>query len=102
MERFKQIRQKLLFYQQSQPFYQVMLKGTDNLVFAQGVNFEFLDSFKNNGTKYLLPFDDSCGGICNSKAIVDIPSAGKHRGSSAFYTQHNLFYQSKLGREVDL
>ena len=32
---------------------------TENLEFVQGVNFEFIDSLKNNGTKYLLIFDDS-------------------------------------------
>ena len=36
-----------------------MQKETENLEFVQGVNFEFIDSLKNNGTKYLLIFDDS-------------------------------------------
>ena len=68
----------------------------------QGVNFEFIDSLKNNGTKYLLIFDDSCEELCNSKAFVDIATTGRHRGLGTTYIKHNLFHQSKLGRDVEL
>ena len=68
----------------------------------QVVNFEFIDSLKNNGTKYLLMFDDSCEEICNSKAFVDIATAGRHRALSTIYTKHSFFHQSKLGRDVEL
>ena len=68
-----------------------MQKETENLEFVQGVNFEFIDPLKNNGTKYLLIFDDSCEEICNSKGFVDIATAGRHRGLSAIYIKHNLF-----------
>ena len=68
----------------------------------QGVKFEFIDSLRNNGTKYLVIFDDSCEEICNSKAFVDIPIAERHRGLSTIYIKHNLFHQSKLGRDVEL
>ena len=68
----------------------------------QRVNFEFIDSLKNNGTKYLLINDDSCEEICNSKAFVDIANAGRHRGLSTNYIKHNLFHQSKLGSDVEL
>ena len=30
-----------------------MQKETQSLEFVRGVNFEFIDSLKNNGTKYL-------------------------------------------------
>ena len=50
----------------------------------------------------MLTFDDSCEVICNSKAYVDIASAGKHRGLGTIYIKHNLFHQSKLGRDVEL
>ena len=73
-----------------------------NLEFGQGVNFEYIDSPKNNVTKYLLTFDDSREEICNSKAFVDIATAGRHRGLSTIYIKHNLFHQSKLGRDVEL
>ena len=79
-----------------------MQKESENLEFVEGVNFEFIDSLKNNGTKYLLPFDHSCEEICNSKAFFDIATAGRHRGLSTIYTKHNLFHQSKLGRDVQL
>ena len=46
------------FYQHPQPLYDVMQKEVENLEFVLGVNFEFIDSLKNNGTKYLLIFDD--------------------------------------------
>ena len=84
------------FYQPSHYIYNVMQKEIENLEFVQGVNFESIDSLKNNGTKYLLIFDDSCEEICNSKAFVDIATAGRHRGLSTIYNKNNLFHQSKL------
>ena len=79
-----------------------MQNETENLEFVQGVNFEFIDALKNNGTKYLLIFDGSCKKICNSKAFADIATTGRHRGLSRIYIKHNLFHQSKLGRDVEL
>ena len=90
------------FKQHSQPLYNVMQKEIENLDFVQGVNFEFIDSLKNDGTKYLLIFDDSCEEICNSKDSVDSATAGRHRGLSTIYIKHNLFHQSKLERDVEL
>ena len=90
------------FYQHSQPLYDVMQTEIENLEFVRGVSFEFIDSLKNNGTKYLLIFDDSCEEICNSKVLVNIDTAGRHRGLSTIYIKHNLFHQSKLGRDVEL
>ena len=57
---------------------------------------------KNSSTKYLPIFDDSCEEICNSKAFVDIATAGRHRVLSTVYIKHNLFHQSKLGWDVEL
>ena len=79
-----------------------MQKEIENLEFVQGVNFEFIDALKNNGTKYLLIFEDSCEEICNSKAFVGIATAGRHWGLSTTYIKHNLFHQSKLGRDIEL
>ena len=79
-----------------------MRKEVENLELLRGVNFEFIDSLKNNGTKYLVIFDDSCEELCNSKAYVDIATAGRHRGLSTIYIKHNLFHQSRLGRDVEL
>ena len=50
----------------------------------------------------MLIFDDSWEDICNSKAFVDIATAGRHRGLSTTYIKRNLFHQSKLGRDVEL
>ena len=33
---------------------------------------------------------------------MDIDTAGRHRGFSTIYIKHNLFHQSKLGRDVEL
>ena len=79
-----------------------MQKEIEIFEFVQGVNFDFIASLKNNGTKCLLIFDDSCENICNSKAVDDIATAGRHRGFSAIYIKQNLFHQSKLGRDVEL
>ena len=79
-----------------------MQREIQNLEFSQGVHFEFINSLKINGTKYLLIFDDSSAKICNSKEFVDNATAGTHRGFSFIYIKHNLFHQSKLGRDVEL
>ena len=90
------------FYQHPQPHFDVMRKEIDNLEFVQGVHFEFINSLKNNGTKYLLISDDSCAEICKSKEFLDIATSGRHRGFCTIYIKHNLFHQSKLGRDVEL
>ena len=90
------------FYQTSHILHDVMQKEIENVEFVRGVNFEFIDSLKDNGTKYLLFFDDCCEEICNSKAFVEIATAGRHRGLSTIYIKHNLFHHSKLGRDVEL
>ena len=79
-----------------------MDKCEKNLKFIQGVDFELIENLPNNGTKYLLIFDDSCEEISNSKQFVKFASAGRHRGLNIIYIKHNLFHQSKLGREVEL
>ena len=70
--------------------------------FVQGVNFEIIDSVKNNGTKYLLLFDIFCEEIGNSNAFVDIATTERHPGLSTICIKHNLFHQSKLGGDVEL
>ena len=79
-----------------------MQKEIENPKFVRGVNFEFIDLLKSIGTKYLLIIVDSCEEICNSKAFVDIATAGRHWGLSPIYIKHNLFHQSTLGRDVEL
>ena len=83
-------------------FYDVKQMEIDNPEFVQGVNVEFIGSLKNNGIKYLLIFDKSRVEICTSKAFVNIANAGRHRGLNTIYIRHNLFHQSKLGRDVEI
>ena len=40
--------------------------------------------------------------ISNSKQFVKIATGGRHRGLNTVYIKHNLFHQSKLGRDVEL
>ena len=79
-----------------------MQKQGENLEFLQNVNFEFIDSLKNNMTKYLLILDDTGEESFNSKAFVVNATAGTHRGLSTIYIEHNLFQQNKFGRDVKL
>ena len=88
------------FYQHYQPLYGQMQRK--NLKFIQGVDFELIENLPNNGTKYLLIFYDSCEEISNSKQFVKVATAGRHRGLNTIYIKHNLFHQSKLGRDVEL
>ena len=67
------------FNQHSQTVYDALQKEFDNLEFVHGVIFDFIDSVKNNSTKYFLILDNSCIKICHSKAFVDIGTAGRHR-----------------------
>ena len=77
------------------------MQEIENREFVQGVNFDFLDSFKSNATEYLLLSDYSCEQKCNSKAFAYSAAAGKHCGLSNFYIKHNLFHQTELGRYVE-
>ena len=92
----------LFFYKHFQPLYDVMLKEIENIEFVQGVNFDFIDSLENNGTKYLLIFDDSCQDLCNSREFEKIAVAGRHRRLSTIYIKHNLIHKSKSGRDIEL
>ena len=79
-----------------------MQNEMENLEFLREINFEFIDSLENNGTKILLIFDNSFEEICKSKAFVVIATAGRHRGLSTIYFKHNVFHQSNLGRDAEL
>ena len=79
-----------------------MQKDNSNLEFHNCVNFEFIDSSRNNRTKALVIFDDSSEDICNSKAFVEIATAGRHRGLNTFHNKINLFHQIKFWRNAVL
>ena len=83
MEHFEKI-DKIYFFINIPNFLTMLCKKeNEKLEFVQEENFEFIHSLKNNGTK--LIFDDFCEAICNSKAFVDIATAGRHRGLSKIY-----------------
>ena len=65
-----------------------------NLKIIEGVDFDLIENLPNNGTKYLLIFDDSSEEISNSKQFVKIATAGRHRGLNTIYIKNNLFHQS--------
>ena len=47
-------------------------------------------------------FDNSHEEICHSKSFVNILLLEKNRCLSTIYIKHNLFHQSKLGRDAEL
>ena len=73
------------FYQHYQSLYRLMSKNIKNNHFIQVVDFEFIQSLPNNGTKYLLIFDDYCEENSSSKEFVKIATAGRHKGLSTIY-----------------
>ena len=64
----------IYFYQHYQPLHSQMQRK--NLKFIQGKNFDLIENCFDNGTKYLLIFDDSCEAISNSKQFVKTATAG--------------------------
>ena len=50
----------------------------------------------------LFIFDDSFEEISKSKQYVKFATVGRHKGLNTMYIKHNLFQQSKLGRDVEL
>lgn len=100
---FKPAFDKILyFYQYHQPLYEEMQIKIRNIEFIQGVDFELINNLPNNGTNYLLIFDDSCEEISKSRDFVKIATAGRHRGFNTIYIKHNLFHKSPIGRDVEL
>ena len=89
------------FYQHYQSLYGAMQTKIKNIEFVQGVDFDTIENLPNIG-KTLLIFDDSCEEISSSKQFVKIATAGRHKGLSTIYIKHNLFHQSRLGRDIEL
>ena len=88
------------FYQHYQSLYGLMSKDNKNFEFIEGVDFEFIQNFPNNRTKYLLFFDDSCEEISSFKEFVKIAPAGRDKVLSTIYIKHNFFHQSRLGGDI--
>ena len=90
------------FYQHYQPNYSIMLNSVKNLEFIKCVDFELIQNLPNDGTKYLLIFDDSCAEIFRSREFEKIATSGRHRNFAVIYVKHNLFHKSPLGRDIEL
>ena len=79
-----------------------MQKEIGNLEIVQCVNSDIIDSMKNNGTKYLLNLAIHSKRFAIWKNFVDITTTGRHRRLGVVYIKHNLYLQSKLGRDLEL
>ena len=90
------------FYQHHQPLYDQMTSVIRNIEFIKSIDFQLIDDLPNDGTNYLLIFDDSCAEILKSKAFEKIATAGRHRKLNVIYIKHNLFHKSPLGRDIEL
>ena len=53
MDPFNKKTTEVMFYQHPETIYDIMQIYIGRLEFVQGVTFEVLESFKNNGIKYL-------------------------------------------------
>lgn len=90
------------FYQYYQVLYDRILETVENIEFIKFTDFQMIQKFPNDGTNYLLIFDDSSTEILESKVFEKIATAGRHRKFSVIYIKHNLFHKSSLGRDVEL
>ena len=71
--------------------HDVLQRKIESLEFFQGLNFDFVDSLKKNGKKFLLICDDSCEENCHSIVLVDNATAGRHCRWSTDYFKQNFF-----------
>ena len=60
LESFNQNLTKFIFLINTRSHFTMFMQKEIDLEIVQGANFEFIESLKNNGTKFLLVFDDSC------------------------------------------
>lgn len=91
------------FYQHYQKLFGEMVKNFPHIEFIQGVNFDMINNdIPNDGTSYLLIFDDSCEEISKSKEFQALATAGRHKKLSVIYIKHNLYHKSPLGRDIEL
>ena len=80
----------------------MLCKRKKILEFVQGANIEFYDSLKTTVQSTCQYLTVLVNRFAIPKAFVDIATDRRHRGLSTIYIKHNLFHQSKLGRDVEL
>ena len=87
------------FYQEYQSLYTEMGRRLSGRIeFIKGVNFEMISQLDN----CLLIFDDSCEEIYADSRFVKLATSGRHRKIHILYIKHNLFFQSKYSKTIDL
>ena len=92
----------LYFYHFDQPIFRVMQKEVGNIEFINSLDFQLIDNLPNDGTSYLLIFDDSCDELGRCKEFEKIATAGRHKKLSCIFVKHNLFHKSSIGRDAEL
>ena len=79
------------FYQHYQSLYGLMSKDVKNIEFIEGVDFEFIQNLPNNGTKYLLIFDDSVRRFPALKISLKLQQLEDIK-DSAQYTSNTIYF----------
>ena len=90
------------FYQYFQKLYAERQKEVRNIEVIGSLDFDFIENLPNDGTNYLLNFDNSCDEISRSKQFEKIATAGTHRKLNCIYIKHNLFHERAFGRDTEL
>ena len=93
----------LYFYHFDQQIFRLMQKEIDNIEFISSLDFELINNLPtNDGTSYLLIFDDSCDELGRCKEFGKLATAGRHKKLSCIFVKHNLFHKSSIGRDAEL
>ena len=86
-------------------FYQKNLEKLEKRPEVELINstdFSFVFDLPQDGTKYLLIFDDSCEEIMANKNFNKLTTAGRHKNLNTILVKHNLFHKGKHGRDAEL
>lgn len=92
----------IYFYRHFQTIYSSIQDAIPNIEFVKCIDYELINNLPDDGTHYLLIFDDSCAEISKSREFEQIATSGRHRKLSVIFIKHNLFHKSPLGRDIDL
>ena len=90
------------FYQYLQKLYAEMQKEVRNIEFNGSLDFDLIENLPNDGTNYLLVFDDSCDEISRSKQFEKIAIAGTHRKLNCIYIKNILFHKSANATDTEM
>jgi hypothetical protein len=85
------------FYNEYQTIFDHVRTKID-IEFIPCIDFDMIEKVEN----CLLIFDDSCDDIYSEKRFLKLATSGRHRGIHVIYIKHNLFFQSKFSKTIDL